>query len=69
MNRDLDGKVVVVTGASTGLGRAIAVEVAARGAGAVVVNYAHSVAQAEETVAPCARAGRAGGGDPGQRRD
>jgi NAD(P)-dependent dehydrogenase (short-subunit alcohol dehydrogenase family) len=41
--------VVVVTGASTGLGRAIAVEVASRGAKAVVINYAHNRADAEET--------------------
>ncbi len=41
--------VVVVTGASTGLGRAIAVETARQGAKAVVVNYARSAAEAEET--------------------
>jgi NAD(P)-dependent dehydrogenase (short-subunit alcohol dehydrogenase family) len=49
MSGDFSGKVVVITGASTGLGRAIAVEVASRGARAVVVNYAHSAAEAEET--------------------
>ncbi|HEV2365868.1 MAG TPA: SDR family NAD(P)-dependent oxidoreductase [Caulobacteraceae bacterium] len=48
--RDFDGKVVVVTGASTGLGRAIAIETAARGAGAVIVNYASSADEAQETV-------------------
>jgi 3-oxoacyl-[acyl-carrier protein] reductase len=47
--KDLDDFVVVVTGASTGLGRAIAVETAARGASAVVINYASSQAEAEET--------------------
>ena len=47
--RDFDGWVVLVTGASTGLGRAIAVETAERGAGAVVINYASSQAEAEET--------------------
>lgn len=47
--KDFDGAVVVVTGASTGLGRAIAVETASRGARAVVVNYARSAAEAEET--------------------
>lgn len=47
--RDLDGFIVVVTGASTGLGRAVAVETARRGAKAVVVNYATSVAEAETT--------------------
>jgi 3-oxoacyl-[acyl-carrier protein] reductase len=49
MSGDFDGKVVVITGASTGLGRAIAVETAARGARAVVINYANSAAEAEET--------------------
>jgi NAD(P)-dependent dehydrogenase (short-subunit alcohol dehydrogenase family) len=46
---DFKGFVVVVTGASTGLGRAIAVETASRGAAAVIVNYASNAADAEET--------------------
>ncbi len=46
---DFEDEVVVVTGASTGIGRAIAVAVAAAGAKLVVVNYASSVAEAEET--------------------
>jgi NAD(P)-dependent dehydrogenase (short-subunit alcohol dehydrogenase family) len=41
--------VVLVTGASTGLGRAIAVEVADQGAAAVIINYARSADEAEET--------------------
>lgn len=41
--------VVVVTGASTGLGRAIAVGAAEQGAKAVVINYASSAEEAEET--------------------
>lgn len=49
MGGDFDGKVVVVTGASTGLGRSIAVGTAAQGAKAVVVNFASSAAEAEET--------------------
>ena len=47
--RDFEGAVVVVTGASTGLGRAIAVETAERGAATVVINYASSEAEAQET--------------------
>jgi NAD(P)-dependent dehydrogenase (short-subunit alcohol dehydrogenase family) len=47
--RDFDGFTVVVTGASTGLGRAIALEVARRGAGLVVVNFASNAADAAET--------------------
>jgi len=47
--QDFAGWVVVVTGASTGLGRAIAVDTAERGAAAVVINYASSHAEAEET--------------------
>jgi NAD(P)-dependent dehydrogenase (short-subunit alcohol dehydrogenase family) len=47
--KDFEGFVVVVTGASTGLGRAIAVETAQRGARAVVVNYASSADEAEAT--------------------
>lgn len=49
MSGDFDGRIVVITGASTGLGRAMASEVAGRGAQAVVINYAHSAAEAEET--------------------
>ncbi len=47
--KDFEDFIVVVTGASTGLGRAIAVETAARGAKAVIVNYARSADEAEET--------------------
>ncbi len=47
--RDFAGWVVLVTGASTGLGRAIAVETAERGAAAVIVNYASSADEAAET--------------------
>ena len=49
MAKDFDGAIIVVTGASTGLGRAIAVETASRGAKAVVVDYASSSKEAEET--------------------
>jgi 3-oxoacyl-[acyl-carrier protein] reductase len=41
--------IVAITGASTGLGRAIAVGAAQQGAKAVVINFASSVAEAEET--------------------
>src|SRR6202789_1905585 len=47
--KDLEGFVAVVTGASTGLGRAIAEGAAERGAAAVVINYASNLADAEET--------------------
>jgi NAD(P)-dependent dehydrogenase (short-subunit alcohol dehydrogenase family) len=47
--RDFDGWTVLVTGASTGLGRAIAVECAERGAANVIINYASSADEAAET--------------------
>lgn len=49
-------QVAIVTGASRGIGRAVAVELAAQGA-AVVVNYQASRAQAEEVVAAISAAG------------
>ncbi|HBG75079.1 MAG: 3-oxoacyl-[acyl-carrier-protein] reductase [Chloroflexi bacterium GWB2_49_20] len=45
----LDGKVAIVSGASRGIGRAVAIELAERGA-SVVVNYLNSVGAAEEVV-------------------
>lgn len=48
-----DDFIVVVTGASTGLGRAVAVEVASQGAKAIVINYARNLADAEETARLC----------------
>jgi len=47
---ELKGKAILVTGASRGIGRAIALEVARRGAN-VAFNYVHSEAQARELVA------------------
>ncbi len=57
MAGDFDGKVILVTGSSTGLGAAIAIGAARRGAKAVVVNYANSAREAEETADLCRKAG------------
>lgn len=46
----LEGRVAVVTGASRGIGRSIAIELARRGA-AIVVNYVRSAQSAHEVVA------------------
>jgi len=53
---DLHGKVAVVTGASKGIGAAIAKALSAAGA-AVVVNYSSSKAEAERVVAAIAAKG------------
>jgi len=49
MSEDLQGQVAVVTGGSRGIGRAIALRLAAAGA-EVAVNYLENAAAAEETV-------------------
>jgi len=49
---ELKGKVALVTGAGRGIGRAIAIALARKGAN-VGVNYAHSGEEAKEVVELC----------------
>jgi 3-oxoacyl-[acyl-carrier protein] reductase len=53
------GKIALVTGASRGIGRAIAVRIASEG-GYVVINFASRSDAAEETLALCQEAGGSG---------
>ncbi len=46
---DLGGRVAIVTGGGTGIGRATSVRLAKSGAKAVVVNYSRSASEAEST--------------------
>ena len=53
---DLEGRIALVTGSATGLGRSMVVKLAERGA-TVIVNYSRSAADAEETADMCRNAG------------
>jgi NAD(P)-dependent dehydrogenase (short-subunit alcohol dehydrogenase family) len=54
---DFDGMIILVTGGATGLGAAIAVGAAKRGAKAVILNCTKSLKEAEETAAAVRVAG------------
>jgi NAD(P)-dependent dehydrogenase (short-subunit alcohol dehydrogenase family) len=54
---DLAGRVAIVTGGGTGIGRATSIRLAKAGAKAVVVNYSRSAAEAEATADELRRLG------------
>src|SRR5262245_23327521 len=54
---DFDGKIILVTGGATGLGAAIALAAAKRGAKAVIINCTKSLNEAEATAAAVRAAG------------
>ncbi|MFK7835725.1 MAG: SDR family NAD(P)-dependent oxidoreductase [Sulfitobacter sp.] len=53
---DFEGRIALVTGSATGLGRSMAVKLAERGAD-VIINYARSATEAEEAADLCRAAG------------
>ncbi|MDA0563692.1 SDR family oxidoreductase [Streptomonospora sp. S1-112] len=53
----IKGSVLVVTGGGTGIGRAVSLEAARRGAAGVVLTYSRSAAEAEATAAEAERLG------------
>jgi NAD(P)-dependent dehydrogenase (short-subunit alcohol dehydrogenase family) len=57
---DLKGKVAIVTGGGTGIGRAVSLRLASAGARAVVVNYSRSVDEAKATAAELGTLGSEG---------
>ena len=68
MSQDLTGKIAVVTGGDSGIGRAIAVELAKAGAD-VLVTYLHDRAGAEDTVRLIEEAARRGVASHTDQRD
>ncbi|MBF6171950.1 SDR family oxidoreductase [Nocardia blacklockiae] len=68
MNSDLSGRTAIVTGASRGIGRAIAVRLAARGA-AVAIGYLRNREKAEAVVAEIAEQGGRAIAVPGDLAD
>jgi NAD(P)-dependent dehydrogenase (short-subunit alcohol dehydrogenase family) len=54
---DFDGKIILVTGGATGLGAAIAIGAAKRGAKALIINCTKSLEDAEKTAAQVRAAG------------
>ena len=52
MSKDLQGRIALITGSGTGLGRAMAIKMAERGA-EVIINYSRSSVEAEEAADLC----------------